>query len=230
MIEALLDAKIEGVAISAPIIEGDEPGGRVDLSSIDFEKLATMFAQRPRTAAEKLRGQAEKKARELVAQNPTRIQLIEKLEKLVETYNLGTLDVEAFYEALKRLIAEMEEEERRAAREGLTENELAIFDLLTKPEPKLTKAQEVEVKKVARDLLLKLHGQLSFNWRKTQETRGGVKFVIRQTLNELPEEPYPQELWDTKVDAVWAYIFSRKEASGEQAALRDLPLGQPSYC
>jgi type I restriction enzyme, R subunit len=57
-IEALLDEKIEGVAITAPIIEGDEAGGRVDLSNIDFEKLATMFAQRPKTAAEKLRGQA----------------------------------------------------------------------------------------------------------------------------------------------------------------------------
>src|SRR5262249_32054030 len=99
-IEALLDEKIEGVSITAPIIEGDEPEGRVDLSSIDFEKLAMMFAQRPRTAAEKLRGQAEKKAHELVAQNPTRIQLVEKLEKLVEAYNLSTLGVEAFFEAL----------------------------------------------------------------------------------------------------------------------------------
>ena len=53
-IEALLDEKIEGVAITAPIIEGDEAGGRVDLSTIDFEKLATMFGQRPKTAAEKL--------------------------------------------------------------------------------------------------------------------------------------------------------------------------------
>jgi hypothetical protein len=41
MIEALLDEKIEGVAITAPIIEGEEAGGRVDLSSIDFEKLAS---------------------------------------------------------------------------------------------------------------------------------------------------------------------------------------------
>ena len=47
-IEALLDEKIEGVAITAPIIEGDEPAGRVNLSSIDFEKLATLFAGRPR--------------------------------------------------------------------------------------------------------------------------------------------------------------------------------------
>jgi hypothetical protein len=38
-IEALLDEKIEGVAITAPIIEGDEAGGRVDLSSCLFAWL-----------------------------------------------------------------------------------------------------------------------------------------------------------------------------------------------
>ena len=149
------------MAITAPIIEGDEAGGRVDLSGIDFEKLAKLFASRPKTAAEKLRGGGEEKAHEMAARNPTRVHLVEKLEKLVEAYNLGTLDVEAFFEALKKLVAEMEEEERRAAREGLTEDELAIFDLLTKPEPKLTKAQEIEVKKVARDLLEKLQEQLA---------------------------------------------------------------------
>jgi len=70
----------------------------------------------------------------------------------------------------------MEEEERRAAREGLTEEELAIFDLLTKPEPKLTKAQEAEVKKVARDLLVKLQDQLDvFDWRARQQTRAAVQ-------------------------------------------------------
>jgi len=70
----------------------------------------------------------------------------------------------------------MEEEERRAAREGLTEEELVIFDLLTKPEPKLTKAQEAEVKKVARDLLVKLQDQLDvFDWRARQQTRAAVQ-------------------------------------------------------
>jgi type I restriction enzyme R subunit len=211
-IDALLDEKIEGVAITVPIIEGDKSDGRVDLSRIDFEKLTTMFAQRPRTAAERLRADAEKKAREMAERNPTRIQLVEKLEKLVEAYNLGSLDVEVFFEALKKFIAEMEEEERRAAREGLTEEELAVFDLLTKPQPKLTKAQEAEVKKVARDLLVKLEDQLDvFDWRARQQTRAAVQSTIRFTLNELPEEPYPEPMWETKVDAVWAYIFGRSQ-------------------
>ena len=39
---------------------------------------------------------------------------------------------------------------------ALTEEELTIFDLLTKSDPVLTKAEEREVKKVAKELLQKL--------------------------------------------------------------------------
>lgn len=80
----------------------------------------------------------------------------------------------------------------RAAREGLTEAELAIFDLLTRPEPTLTTVQEIGVKKVARELLEKLNELLVFQWRDTQQTRAAVLSGIRVTLNELPEEPYPR--------------------------------------
>ena len=213
-IEALLDQKIEGVAITAPIIEGDGAGGRVDLSNIDFEKLAKMFAKQPRTAAETLREEVEERAHDMAERNPTRVHLVEKLEKLVEEYNLGKLDVEAFFGALKALVSEMDEEERRAARESLSEDELAIFDLLTRPKPKLTRKQEIEVKRVARDLLQKLQEQLEIDdWKAKQQTRAEVQKTIRFTLNELPEEPYPEPLWNEKVDAVWAFIFSRRSAS-----------------
>jgi type I restriction enzyme R subunit len=71
------------------------------------------------------------------------------------------------------------EEERRAAGEGLSEDELAVFDLLTKPKPKLSKAQEVavkKVKKVARELLEKLQDQLTVaEWQTKQQTRAAVQ-------------------------------------------------------
>src|ERR1700756_4994490 len=169
-----------------------------------------------RPAAEQLRSEVETKAHDMAEQNPTRVHLVEKLEKLVEAYNLGTVQVEAFFEALKALTAEMDEEERRAARENLSQDELAIFDLLTKPEPKLTKAQEVEVKRVSRDLLEKLQQQLAIaDWRSKQQTRAAVQTTIRFTLNELPEEPYPEPVWNEKVDRVWAFILARRQ---EQAS------------
>ncbi len=67
---------------------------------------------------------------------------MDRLEALVADYNTGTLDAERFFEALKQFVEQMKEEERRAAREELTERELAVFDLLTRPTPTLTKAQE----------------------------------------------------------------------------------------
>lgn len=217
-IEALLDERVQGVAITAPIIEGDEAGGRVDLSSIDFEKLATLFASQPKTAAEQLKTAAERKAHDMAAKNPTRVHLVEKFEKLVDEYNLGTLDAETFFTALQKLIAEMDDEERRAAREGLSEDELAIFDLLSKPEPRLTKAQEVEVKRIARELLEKLQELLRVKqWQMRPQPRAAVQSAIRFALNHLPEEPYPEEVWDEKVDAVWQFVFSRYQSGAATA-------------
>ena len=67
---------------------------------------------------------------------------MDRLEALVADYNTGTLDAGRFFEALKQFVEQMKEEERRAAREELTERELAVFDRLTRPTPTLTKAQE----------------------------------------------------------------------------------------
>jgi hypothetical protein len=56
--------------------------------------------------------------------------------------------------------------------------------------------------------------------RQRQQTRAAVQSTIRFTLNELPEEPYPEPLWETKVDAVWAYIFSRTQQVQGNEGLR----------
>ena len=157
---------------------------------------------------------------EMAEEKPTRAGLVDKLEELVDAYNAGTMDAERFLEALKRFIEEMEEEERRAAREELTERELAVFDLLTRPSPKLSKAQEVEVKAVAQGLLQKLQEQHVFpRWELNPETRAAVHHEIRVKLNELPEDPYPEELWKEKVEAVWQYVYHHmSNGKGAEAA------------
>ncbi|UOK69357.1 type I restriction enzyme endonuclease domain-containing protein [Ancylobacter polymorphus] len=154
--------------------------------------------------------EAEGKTRKMAEANPPRIDLVEKLEKLVAEYKAGSIDTERFFEALKGFVADLDEEEQRDAREGLNEEELAIFDLLTTPEPKLTQAQEVEVKRVARELLTKLDGLVkTIDWVRGQETRSAVFSEIRVRLNELPDEPYPQALWDAKVTQVWDFVLRR---------------------
>lgn len=209
-IAEIIDEKLEGVAILTPIVEGDTPEGRVDLSGVDFEALAKLFDSSPKVATERLRESAEETTRRMAERNPTRVKLVERLEKLVAEYNAGSIDAERFFEALKDFVRGLNEEEQRATREGLSEDELAIFDLLTYPEPKLTKTQEQEVKRVARQLLEKLHEVVdAIDWVRGQETRGAVWTTIRQRLNELPEEPYPEALWNAKVEQVWDFVLRR---------------------
>lgn len=216
-IAELLDEKLEGVAILTPIVEGSSAEGRVDLSGIDFDKLAKLFETSPKVAAERLREEAENKVKTMAEANPTRVDLVGKLEKLVAEYNAGSIDAEKFFEALKEFVDGLSEEEERASREGLSEEELAIFDLLITPEPKLTKAEETEVKSVARALLPKLHKLVDgVDWLRGQETRGEVWSEIRQRLNELPEKPYPIDLWNAKVDQVWNFVTRRYACDGER--------------
>lgn len=213
-IAQIIDEKLEGVAILTPIVEGNTAEGRVDLSGIDFEALAKLFETSPKVAAARLREEAEGQARKMAEANPTRVKLVERLEKLVAQYNAGSIDAERFFEGLKGFVASLNQEEQRAAREGLTDEELAIFDLLTTPEPKLTKAQEIAVKTVARQLLEKLHELVdAIDWVRGQATRGAVWSEIRVRLNALPEEPYPQALWDQKVDQVWDFVLRRYAGS-----------------
>lgn len=101
----------------------------------------------------------------MAGKNPTRVDLIEKLECLIEEHNVASGNVAQTFERLKEFIKTLDEEAGRAAGEELTDEELAIYDLLTRPEPKLTKAQTIQVKRVARDLLAKLQEEVSgFQW------------------------------------------------------------------
>jgi len=48
---------------------------------------------------------------------------------------------------------QLNEEERRGIREQLDDEQLAIFDILTRPSPKLTKQEREQVKRIVRELL-----------------------------------------------------------------------------
>ena len=90
-------------------------------------------------------------------------------------------------------------EERRGVAEQLSEEELVIFDLLTKPAIELTKRETADVKKVAKALLEKLKSEkLVLDWRKQQTTRAMVFTTIQDILEQLPRA-YTKELYDKKM-------------------------------
>ena len=65
--------------------------------------------------------------------------------------------------------------ERRQISEELTEEELAVFDLLTKPTPKLTKAEEIEDKEVAPRAPNNAQAEkLVLDWKEKPDRRAGL--------------------------------------------------------
>ena len=111
---------------------------------------------------------------------------------------------------LANLSLDLSEEEQRAVLEGMSEDELAIFDLLTQPEPELTEEELAVVKAGAKRLLEHLHDKLVLDWRRKAAATANVKTAIKDVLDkELPVEPYPPELFDAKVAAIYDHVLSQ---------------------
>ena len=89
----------------------------------------------------------EGKLQSMVKLNKSRMDFLERFQELIAAYNAGSKNIEELFAELIRFAQSLDEEEKRGVAEGLTEEELALFDILSKPDPKLTKAQEAEVKK-----------------------------------------------------------------------------------
>jgi type I restriction enzyme R subunit len=186
------------------------PHALVNLSEIDFEALQAKFEKgRKRTEAEKLRRLIEGQLTKMVMANRSRTELAEKFQKLIDDYNAGSQNIEAFFEELKAFAQALTKEEQRGVAEGLTEEELALFDILTKPEPVLSKAEESEVKKVCRELLASLKREkLVLDWREKQQARAGVMQAMKLELRRLPPA-YTRIIRDEKLARAYAHIYDR---------------------
>ena len=103
--------------------------------------------------------------------NRERIDFLEKFQKMIDAYNADSLNIEETVAELLRFAQGLREEERRAIGENLTEEELALFDILTRPEPALKKKEEAEVKRVVKELLATLKREkLVLDWRTAKRT------------------------------------------------------------
>ena len=189
-INALLDRSIaaDGFRIAG---EGSGETGRrtpLDLSAIDFEALAKRFATTTRKNIElaQLRAAVRTQLDTLVRANPTRADFLTTFEALIESYNAGSRNIDELFQDLLALSRSLSDEEQRHVRERLTEEELTVFDLLTRPGPDLAPAERDEVKKVARHLLDRVHVALAqnVNWRGKVQARAQVREAIATVLDE----------------------------------------------
>jgi type I restriction enzyme, R subunit len=66
----------------------------------------------------------------MLQQNTTRIDFAKRLQTIIEQYNAGGSSNENYYEALIDFSENLKHESERHVKEGLTEDELELFDLL----------------------------------------------------------------------------------------------------
>ena len=205
----------ESIATKGYVIHATETSTLIDLSQIDFDALKAHFEKgRKHTEAEKLKGAVSKKLQQMVQLNKTRTDLLEKFKKLIEEYNKG-MDVDGFFEKLVVFVKELTEEEQRGVAEQLTEEELAVFDILTKPTPDLPPKDKKEVKLIARKLLQTLkQAKLVLDWRKKLRTRADVFATVKTVLDDLPRI-YTPELYQEKCDSVYRHVFDSYQGEGK---------------
>jgi type I restriction enzyme R subunit len=204
-VEQLLD---DSLAANAYLIGGEEREALMDLSRVDWDAVKSMFASgHQRTAAQKLRAMLTARITNLTRLNPTRVDLMERFQKLLDDYNAGSINAQLYFEELVALGQSLDAEEARAAKGGLTEEQQAIVDLITRPGPDLSQEEDPLVKRVAKELLGVLkRDKIVLDWRKEQQTRAAVRVTVETTLDQLPDK-FTRPLYAQKCDAVYQHVF-----------------------
>jgi len=137
-----------------------------------------------------------------------------KFEELIESYNQGSRNIEELFHELVALSKALNAEQQRHVRENLTEEELTVFDILTRPGPDLSAEERNEIKKVAHILLERLKTFLTLDWRKRVDARARVQMAIEDVLDENLPRAYTPELYQGKCKAVFEHVYENYVGSG----------------
>ncbi|MBU0614020.1 type I restriction endonuclease subunit R [Patescibacteria group bacterium] len=210
-IEKLLDESIETEGYNIRSL------ATVDLSQIDFEKLREQFEKDQKNIInEALKTKIGDKLKKMIKINPARMKFMEKFQALLDEYNSGAMTTEAFFDKLVAFTKELNEEEQRHMEENLSDEELALFDILRKPN--LTDKEVKQVKKAAKALLESLKWEkLVMDWKKTQQRRASVMITVRDTLDKELPRSYEVKVYEAKCNEAYRHLYDNYEGNGKSA-------------
>ena len=217
-VSALLQVlhRIVNQAIATQGAGTDQAGGlTVDLSQIDMEKLRDEFGKkvkRKATVIEDIRQIVEEKLAQMLAQNPMRMNYEKKYQEVIAAYNQDKdrATVEDTFARLIDVLKDIDVEQRRAIDEGLSEDQLALFDLVTRSD--LSKIDRERIKQASCELLagvLKVIAPLN-RWTEKEQTQAEVEtFILDQVYQELPEPPYTLDDKQQVAALVYRHIWQQ---------------------
>lgn len=180
-----------------------------DLSTLDADKLAAWFEslENKNLQIEELSAELMDKIEKMIKKNKQRQEFMDRLNMLLHTYNTGAHDIDQLFEQLVELAKSLDVEDQRAERENLSEEELAIFDLLSKKD--MNQEEKDQIKKVVREMLAKLKDhKFILDWKKKEAGKAGVKSAIEESLySNIPESVFHVSDRSTKKQGIYDYIY-----------------------
>ena len=192
--------------------------GEFDLSKLDIDKLREQFHESENKALEipDLQDFIANKLDAMLNQNIERRAFADEFQQIIDKYNAGSIENEEAFQRLAGLLQRMTVEQRRAAEEGLTEEELEIFDILKKEN--LSKAEELKVKSAAKDLLEKLKSNqktlFTTDWFKDSSKKKSFELFVRDTLNVTLPESYDRVTFQEKNSLLCNRLIVRASRNG----------------
>jgi len=191
-----------------------------DLSKIDLDKLRDEFAKRvtrKATVLQDIRDIVEQKLAELLDKNPLRMDYQLKYEQIVAAYNQekDRTTIEQTFRELVELANSLDEEQKRATREGLSEEELALFDILLKDD--IGKADRELVKRASRELLVAVRARLAELdrfWEKEQTKADVETLILDHVYAHFPDPPFNAQEKKLIAANVYAHVWQQAVSDG----------------
>jgi type I restriction enzyme R subunit len=190
-----------------------------DMSTIDLEKLRKEFDKKVRrkaSAFEDIRQVVEKKLEQMLAQNPLRMDYYKRYSEIIADYNRDKdrVTIEETFARLVDFMQGLDAEDHRAAEEGLSEEEYAVYCLLQKEN--ITKAEREKVKLASQGLLDSLRKLIAKRerWQEKQQTQAEVEmFILDSLTTALPTPPFTQEEKESAAKRIYEHVW-QQSASG----------------
>lgn len=220
-VSALLQVlhRIVNQAVASLAPGADQAGGMtVDLSQINMERLRDEFSKKVRrkaTVIEDIRQIVEDKLAQMLARNPLRMNYEKKYQEIIAAYNQDKdrATIEDTFSQLLDLTNGLDAEQRRAVQEGLSEAQLALFDLVQRDD--LSKTDRERIKQASRELLsgvLQVIAPLD-RWTEKEQTQAEVQtFILDRIYQELPEPPYTSDDKQHVADLVYQHVWQQSLA------------------
>ena len=123
----------------------------------------------------------------------------EKITKLMNSYYNGLITNEEVIQELLKTAQEIAEQHNNGEKLGLTQEELAFYDALTKPKHIQDFYQNNELIDLTRELTEMLRKNHTIDWQKKVSARAAMRKMVKRLLKK---HRYPPEDYDTAIDTV----------------------------